>query len=147
MWGIIGVGQTILEKFQAPKLAGFDGVEPLSHLDRNEVLKARDTTGLIIPSVCNAMHWKYLLSDPDPKVRQEGVTSLKVTLEDAKAYGAGTVLLVPVRVSDTVSYDECWKRSVQEIKKLIPLAEQLNVKIAIENVWNNFLSAPWKPLM
>jgi len=106
MWGIIGVGQTILEKFQAPKLAGFDGVEPLSHLDRNEVLKARDTTGLIIPSVCNAMHWKYLLSDPDPKVRQEGVTALKVSLEDAKAYGAGTVLLVPVRVSDTVSYDE-----------------------------------------
>lgn len=142
MWGSIGVGQTILEKFQAAKLAGFDGVEPLSHLERNEVLKARDTTGLIIPSVCNAMHWKYLLSDPDPKVREEGVTALKVSLEDAKAYGADTVLLVPGRVSDTVSYDDCWKRSVQEIKKAIPLAEQLNVKIAIENVWNNFLLSP-----
>lgn len=142
MWGSIGVGQTILEKFQAAKLAGFDGVEPLSHLDRNEVLKARDATGLIIPSVCNAMHWKFLLSDPDPKVREEGVTALKVSLEDAKAYGADTVLLVPGRVSDTVSYDDCWKRSVQEIKKVIPLAEQLNVKIAIENVWNNFLLSP-----
>ena len=142
MWGNIGVGQTILEKFQAAKLAGFDGVEPLSHLHRNEVLKARDITGLIIPSVCNAMHWKYLLSDPDPKVREEGVTALKVSLEDAKAYGADTVLLVPGRVSDTVSYDECWKRSVEEIKKVIPLAEQLNVKIAIENVWNNFLLSP-----
>lgn len=142
MWGSIGVGQSILEKFQAAKLAGFDGIEPMSHLDRNEVLKARDTTGLIIPSVCNAMHWKFLLSDPDPKVREEGVTALKVSLEDAKAYGADTVLLVPGRVSDTVSYDDCWKRSVQEIKKAIPLAEQLNVKIAIENVWNNFLLSP-----
>lgn len=142
MWGNIEVGKTILEKFQAAKLAGFDGVEPMSHLDRNEVLKARDTTGLIIPSVCNALHWKYLLSDPDPKVREEGVAALKVSLEDAKAYGADTVLLVPGRVSDTVSYDDCWKRSVQEIKKVIPLAEKLNVKIAIENVWNNFLLSP-----
>jgi L-ribulose-5-phosphate 3-epimerase len=142
MWGSIGVGQTILEKFQAAKLAGFDGVEPMSHLDRNEVLKARDTTGLIIPSVCNAMHWKFLLSDPDPKLRAEGVAALKVSLEDAKAYGADTVLLVPGRVSETVSYDDCWKRSVEEIKKVIPFAEQLNVKIAIENVWNNFLLSP-----
>ena len=142
MWESIGVGQTILEKFQAAKLAGFDGVELMSHLDRNEVLKARDTTGLIIPSVCNAMHWKFLLSDPDPKVREMGVAALKVSIEDAKAYGADTVLLVPGRVSDKVSYDDCWKRSVEEIKKLIPFAEELNVKIAIENVWNNFLLSP-----
>lgn len=142
MWGNIGVGKTISEKFQAAKLAGFDGVEPMSHLDRNEVLKARDETGLIIPSVCNALHWKFLLSDPDPKVREEGVAALKVSLEDAKAYGADTVLLVPGRVSESVSYDDCWKRSVEEIKKVIPLAEKLNVKIAVENVWNNFLLSP-----
>lgn len=142
MWGSIGVGKMISEKFQAAKLAGFDGVEPMSHLDRNEVLKARDATGLIIPSVCNALHWKFLLSDPDPKVREEGVAALKVSLEDAKAYGADTVLLVPGHVSETVSYDDCWKRSVEEIKKVIPLAEKLNVKIAIENVWNSFLLSP-----
>jgi hexulose-6-phosphate isomerase len=142
MWGSIGVGQTILEKFQAAKLAGFDGVEVMSHLARNEVLKARDTTGLIIPSVCDALHWKFLLSDPDSRVREEGVAALKVSLEDAKAYGADTVLLVPGRVSDIVSYDDCWKRTVEEIKKVIPFAEQLNVKIAVENVWNNFLLSP-----
>lgn len=142
MWGSIGVGQTISEKFQAAKLAGFDGVEVMSHLDRNEVLKARDATGMVIPSVCNALHWKYLLSDPDPKVREEGIAALKVSLEDAKVYGADTVLLVPGRVSEAVGYDECWKRTIEEIKKVIPLAEQLKVKIAIENVWNNFLLSP-----
>lgn len=142
MWGSIGVGKTISEKFQAAKQAGFDGVEVMSHLDRTEVLKARDETGLPIPSVCNALHWKFLLSDPDPKVREEGVAALKLSLEDAKLYGADTVLLVPGRVSEAVSYDECWRRTVEEIKKVIPLAEQLNVKIAIENVWNNFLLSP-----
>lgn len=143
MWGSIGVGKTILEKFQLAKQAGFDGVEPMSHLDRNEVLKARDATGLPIPSVCGAMHWKLPLSDPDPKIREEGIAALKVTLEDAKAYGADTILLVPGRVSETVSYDDCWNRSVEEIKKAIPLAEKLKVKIAIENVWNNFLLSPF----
>ncbi|MBE3141046.1 MAG: sugar phosphate isomerase/epimerase, partial [Thermoplasmata archaeon] len=142
MWGSIGVGETILEKFQLAKQAGFEGIEPMSHLDRNEVLKARDATGLSIPSVCGSLHGKLPLSHPDPKIREEGLAGLKVTLEDAKAYGADTVLLVPGRVSDTVSYDDCWKRSVEEIRKVIPLAEKLNVNIAIENVWNNFLLSP-----
>ena len=142
MWGSIGVGETILEKFQLAKQAGFEGIEPMSHLDRNEVLKARDATGLSIPSVCGSLHGKLPLSHPDPKIREEGLAGLKVTLEDAKAYGADTILLVPGRVSETVSYDDCWKRSVEEIRKVIPLAEKLNVNIAIENVWNNFLLSP-----
>ena len=142
MWGGIGVGKTIMERFQAAKQAGFDGVEPDSHLNRNEVLKARDATGLIIPSVCDSMHWKLSLSSPDPKVREDGVEALKVALEDAKTYGADTVLLVPGRVNETISYDECWDRSVEGIKKAIPFAEKMGVKIAVENVWNSFLLSP-----
>jgi L-ribulose-5-phosphate 3-epimerase len=142
MWGSIGIGQTIMEKFQAAKTAGFDGVEVMSHLDRNEVLKARDVTGLTIPSVCGANHWKYPLSDPDPSIREQGVASLKVSMEDAVAYGADTVLLVPGRVNDKVSYDDCWTRSVEELKKVLPAAINMKVKIGLENVWNNFLISP-----
>ncbi len=142
MWGNIGFGTTILEKFQAAKAAGFDGVEVMSPLNREEVLKAKELTGLIIPSVCGSLHGKYSLSDPDPAIRAKGVEALKVTLEDAKIYGADTILLVPGRVSETVSYDECWDRSVAEINKVIPFAEKLGVTIAIENVWNNFLLSP-----
>jgi L-ribulose-5-phosphate 3-epimerase len=142
MWGSIGVGKTIMEKFQAAKEAGFDGVEPMSHLNRKEVLAARDATGLTIPSVCGELHWKYLLSDPDQKIRELGVEALKVTLQDANIYGADTVLLVPGKVTDTVTYDQCWNRCIEEIKKVIPVAEKLRVKIALENVWNNFLISP-----
>jgi L-ribulose-5-phosphate 3-epimerase len=142
MWGSIGFGETIMDKFQAAKNAGFDGVEVMSHLNRTEVLNARDATGMIIPSVCGANHWKFPLSDPDPAIREQGVEALKVSLEDAAAYGADTVLLVPGRVSETVSYDDCWNRSVEEIKKVVPTAINLKVKIAFENVWNNFLISP-----
>jgi hexulose-6-phosphate isomerase len=142
MWGSIEVGKTILEKFQAVKRAGYDGVEVDSHLDRNEVLKAGESTGMKIHSVCDSRHWKSVLSSPDPKVREEGVEALKVALEDAKTFGADAVLLVPGRVTDSVSYDECWNRSSEEIKKAVPFAEKLKVKIAVENVWNNFLLSP-----
>jgi L-ribulose-5-phosphate 3-epimerase len=142
MWGSIGVGETIMEKFQAAKDAGFDGVEVMSHLDRAEVIKARDATGLLIPSVCGALHWKFPLSDPDPAIREQGIAALKMSLEDASVYGADTVLLVSGRVSDIVSYDDCWNRSVEEIRKVIPIAISLKVKIALENVWNNFLISP-----
>lgn len=142
MWGGIGVGKTIMEKFEAAKLAGFDGIEADSHLNRQEVLKAAGATGLKIPSVCNSQHWKYLMSSPDAAVREQGVEAMKTALEDAAEYGADTVLLVPGRVTDSVRYDECWDRSVGEIMKVVPLAEKLKVKIAIENVWNNFLLSP-----
>ena len=142
MWGNIGYGKTIMEKFQAAKDAGFEGVEVYSHLDRNEVLAARDATGLIIPSVCDTKHWDFPLSDPDPAVREQGAAALKLSLEDAAAYDADTVLLVPGRVNEKVSYDDCWMRSTDEIKKVVPVAINLKVKIAVENVWNNFLISP-----
>ncbi len=81
-------------------------------------------------------------SHPDPKIRAEGLEALKVTLEDAKLYGADTALLVPGFVNQSVSYNDCWERTVEEIKKAIPFAEKNQVKIAVENVWNNFLLSP-----
>lgn len=142
MWGSIDMGRTVLEKFQAAKLAGYDGIEVDSHLDRKEILQARDYTGLPVHSVCDSRHWEMPLSSADPKVREGGVEALKVALEDAKTFGADAVLLVPGRVTDAVGYDECWNRSSEEIRKALPFAEKVNVKIAVENVWNNFLLSP-----
>jgi L-ribulose-5-phosphate 3-epimerase len=106
------------------------------------VLRARDATGLAIPSVCDRVHWSKPLSSPDPKVRAEGVEALKQTLRDAKHYGASSVLLVPAVVNKEIAYNDAYTRSQAEIRKAIPLAEELGVKIACENVWNDFLLSP-----
>src|SRR5258707_15864833 len=142
MWATVGMKGSVLEKMKAIKAAGFDGVEMMSHMDQKEVLSARDETGLIIPSVCGMHHWAKPLSDPNPKVREEGLEALKQTLRDAKAYGASSVLLVPAVVNKDVSYNDAYTRSQAEIRKAIPLAEELGVKIAVENVWNYFLLSP-----
>jgi hexulose-6-phosphate isomerase len=52
------------------------------------------------------------------------------------------VLLIPAVVSKEVWYDDAYQRSQAEIRKALPLAEKLEVSIALENVWNNFLVSP-----
>lgn len=140
MWATVGGKGSTLEKMKAVKAAGFDGVEMMSHLNQTDVLQAREETGLEIPSVCGERHWKLPLSHPDPKVRAEGLAALQQTLRDAKAYGAGSILLVPGVVNSEVNFDECWQQSIEQIRLAIPLAQELGVKISIENVWNNFIT-------
>ena len=142
MFGTVGLKGTTLEKFQAVKQAGIEGVEPNSHMNQDEVLRARDATGLELPSVCCATHWDQPLTDANPAVREKGLEGLKTALRDAHRYGATSVLLVPAVVTKQVSYAEAYDRSQAQIRKALPLAEELKVKIAIENVWNRFLLSP-----
>ena len=143
-YGMIGDGSTVLEKFQSAKAAGFEGVEidSPSDLDLEEVKAAMAETGLVVPGVVDSIHWQQCLSDPDPAVRAKGLAALEGALRDAKAVGATTVLLVPGVLNNNVSYGEVWTRSQEEIRKVLPLCEELDVKIAIENVWNGFLMGP-----
>jgi len=142
MWGTIPGEGSVHDKMKAVKAAGFDGVELNSHMDRAEVKAALADTGLEVPSVCNARHWAKPLSSPDPAARAEGQEALERTLRDAHACGAGSILLVPGVVNESTTYEECWLRSIESIRRALPLATELGVTISIENVWNNFITMP-----
>lgn len=143
-YGMIGEGSSILEKFQLAKDVGFDGVEMDSpnNLDPDEVLAAKEATGIGIPGVVDSAHWTHTLGDPDAAVRAKGVSALETALRDCKTYGGTTVLLVPGLVNLKMPYHLVYERSQAEIRRVLPLAEELGVKIALENVWNNFLLSP-----
>src|SRR6266480_5812772 len=142
MYSTIGVKGSVLEKFRAMKEAGFEGVEPMGAMNRDEVLAAFKETGLQAASVCDHIHWAKPFSAADEATRQLGLDGLLLSLRDAHDYGAGSVLLVPGIARDGVSYEQCWERSIVEIKKAIPVAKDLGVKISIENVGNNFITSP-----
>ena len=143
-YGMIREGKSVLEKFQLVADIGYDGVEldSPSGLNRDEVLAAKEATGLAIPGVVDSVHWNQTLGDPDATVRAKGLEGLLTALRDCKAYGGTTVLLVPGVVNGSLPYHLVYERSQAEIKKALPLAESLGVKIAFENVWNNFLLSP-----
>src|SRR5437867_3546085 len=131
----------LLEKFKLLKAAAFEGVEPPSHLDQDEVLRARDETGLAIPSVSCGKHSRAL-SHASAEQRAAGVEGVKQALRDAKRYGASSILVVPGDVSQEISYADAYQRVQTELRKAVPLAEELGVKMALENVWNHFLLSP-----
>lgn len=143
-YGMIKTNGSIEEKFNLIKSLGFLGVEvdSPSGIDKDEAVKARDKTGIAIHGVIDSVHWRDTLSDPDDKIRAKGLAALKGALDDAKVYGADTVLLVPGVVNKDVSYEQCWERSSAEVRKALATAEKNNVKIAIEVVWNNFITKP-----
>ncbi|MCA9277687.1 MAG: sugar phosphate isomerase/epimerase [Phycisphaeraceae bacterium] len=142
--GMIGVGTTIEEKFAAARDAGFDGVELDSpgNIKVDEVRSAMEKTGIRVPGVVNSTHWSKPFSHPDESVRSEMRESLKQSIRDCAAVGGTTVLLVPGVVNKDVLYEDAWTRSQSEIKGLLRYAQEHNITIALENVWNNFLLSP-----
>ena len=143
-YDMIGVKGTPTDKFNAIKKLGFLGVEINSPagLKLDEVVAATKETGILVHGVIDSVHWSDTLSSPDEKVRAKGLKALLGGIADAKIVGADTVLLVPGVVNKEVTYEQCWERSTAEVKKAIGVAEKTGVKIAIEVVWNNFLTKP-----
>jgi hexulose-6-phosphate isomerase len=145
-FGMIRIDGSIEDKFRLIKGLGFAGVEmdSPSNVNVKEAVAARDKTGIDIHGVVDSIHWNVRLSDPNADVRAKGLEGLKTALRDCKAYGGTTVLLVPGAVRDpkNENYDQVWDRSAAEVRKAIPLAKELGIKIGIETVWNNFITKP-----
>jgi L-ribulose-5-phosphate 3-epimerase len=132
------------QKFALAKKCGFEGVElngPIQDLAvAKEVGAQAKQAGVPIHSVVNG--WGGPLSDPRPERVEKGLASMEVSLRCAQAVGADAVLLVPAVVTEEVGYGEAWERSQKNVRKLLPLAKELQVTIAVENVWNKFLLSP-----
>ena len=135
-----------VDRFRIAVDAGFAGVEMQTIADAaqaEDVRKASAASGLRVHSVMNMDHWKFPLSSPDPDVVSKSVTGMETSLRNAKLWGADTVLLVPAVVNAETSYRDAWARSQKVIReRLLPLATELKVVIAVEEVWNKFLLSP-----
>ena len=133
------------DRFKLVRDTGFEVVQALTEPDeRNatEMKRAADAANIRIDSVMNVDHWQYPLSSSDPTVVEKSLSGMRTSLRNAKLWGSDVVLLVPAVVNPQTSYRDAWTRSQMQIRKLIPLAEELKVVIAIEEVWNKFLLSP-----
>lgn len=143
-WSMIEGERSILETFEMLAELGFDGVELDAPNDfaPAEILAASKATGVAVPGVINARHWATPLTHPDAEVRNACITASIEAMRQAKAVGAETMLLVPGVVTEETSYSTAYRLAVEGIEKLLPHAEEIGVKIGLENVWNAFLLSP-----
>ena len=134
------------ERFAIARDAGFEAVEMQTVTREEEAAEAREaarSTGLRIHSVMNMEHWSSPLSSSDPAVVARSVTGMETSLKNAALWGADTVLLVPAVVDANTSYKDAYTRSQRVIReRLLPMARDLKVVIAVEEVWNKFLLSP-----
>jgi hexulose-6-phosphate isomerase len=137
--GMIQVPGSLIDKFNAAKTAGFDGVE-MSAPNQNvaAVKEAIRETGLPVDGSIVTTHWNVRHTDPSPEVRAQALDTFRRALADTHAVGGNTVLLVAGHGKDGTK-EEVWKRCVDNISQAIPLAAELGVYIAVENVWNHFM--------
>ncbi|MBP1996033.1 sugar phosphate isomerase/epimerase family protein [Paenibacillus eucommiae] len=135
--------------------AGYDAVE-LNLYEPGSIGLTMDTTaaeaekignlarshGLQLRSLSTGLLWQHPLSSADASVREQGRRVVTKQLELAELLGIDTVLVVPGAVNPDTSYDQCYERSLGELKLLAPEAEKRNTRIGVENVWNKFLLSP-----
>lgn len=134
-----------LDRFKMARDVGFDVVQAPTEMDQRnaeQIKKGAEEANIRIDSVMNMGHWQHPLSSSDAATVEKGLEGMRTSLHNAKLWGADAVLLVPAIVNPQTSYLDAWTRSQTQIRKLIPTAEELNVVIAIEEVWNDFLLSP-----
>ena len=133
------------ERFKLAREVGFEVVQAPTTPDKHEadeIGKAAEAANIRIDSVMNMAHWKYPLSSASAEEVATSMEGMRTSLHNAKLWGADAVLLVPAVVNAQTTYQQAWERSQKQIRKLIPLAAELKVVIAIEEVWNKFLLSP-----
>ncbi|MCE2615919.1 MAG: sugar phosphate isomerase/epimerase family protein [Phocaeicola sp.] len=143
-YGMIDEALSLEDKCRLVKDLGFDGIEFNSPLEFSvaTLLKAKEKTGIELPSTVNKDHWSKPLSDPDNSVREAIIQSVTKSLEETQELGGDTVLVVPGVVNEKVPYEQAYNTALESIRKLIPVVERTGVRIGLENVWNNFILSP-----
>jgi hexulose-6-phosphate isomerase len=134
------------ERFAMARAAGFDAIEMQTVArdeEAQEIREAAAKAGIRIHSVMNMDHWRLPISSSDPDVVSRSVSGMETSLKNAALWGADAVLLVPAVVDAATAYRDAYTRSQRVIReRLLPLARDLKVAIAVEEVWNKFLLSP-----
>jgi len=135
-------GATFRERCDLLRDCGFDGVDAVtpSELDVDALHSAAEAAGIEVANVLAGRSLRWVLADPDPEVRAYGREGLERSLCDAVVLGAGSVMLpslLPPAVSPTAER----KTTAEELRRVLPLAGKLGIRIAIDNCWNGFLDS------
>ncbi|HUU58680.1 MAG TPA: sugar phosphate isomerase/epimerase family protein [Phycisphaerae bacterium] len=159
MLGGLDGGKPIEEAFGEARKMGYDGVEltfghgefgpGISEARCREIRDAARRLDLKLESLATGVYWTQSLSDPRASVRSKAVAFTREYLQAAKWLGVKQVLVVPGAVdvafmpdARVVPYAQVWKLSAESLRKCLPTARKLGVTLAIENVWNFFLTDP-----
>lgn len=147
-WGMVGVKGSIVEKFEAMKRIGYDGIElnsPTGNKKRiEEFVAASKKTGMPIHGTVNSKHWakEHSVAANSKEHRAQSIKTIKQCIEDTRAVGGDAMLLVCGVQGRDGTQEQVWEKALDSINQCLPTASKNGVRILFENVWNNFCQTP-----
>ena len=146
--------------FRRAALMGFAGVQlyleirdGLLNLDTPgktlaEIRRQAEAEGVALPTL-EIAPLQYSFTADDERQRRYGIEVVSRAMETAKVLGSPGVLVIPGYVgkmwdpqADQVYYEDAYQRTLDCLRELAPLAEQLDIWMLVEPIWNMFLLSP-----
>ncbi len=162
VFGGFGPNRTPDEFIDFAAAQGLDGIEltfgdalaeDVSEEECSRIAAYAKGMGVGLRTMASGHYGVESLGADDEAERRRAVAFTRRYLQVAAWLGVKTVLVVPGSTSvawdpsrPRVAYKRCWEQSTKSIRELLPLADELDVDIALENVWMRFLLSPmeWK---
>jgi len=150
--------QSIESALEQTKNYGFDALElsvsnegiintNISKEECRIIRQKINDSGIFVDSIATGMSWGISPTSEDKATRNKSISLHKDALQVASNLGCKALLFVPGVVkspisSEIVRYDKALDRIRDAINQLLPIAEDLDVDLCMENVWNGFFYSP-----
>ena len=150
--------QSIESALEQTKTYGFDALElgistegvlttKTSKAECAQIRKTINESGIFVDSLTNGLSWGVSPTSNDETTRAHSIRLHKDAIQVASNLGCKAFLFVPGVVkspisSEIVRYDKALERIRDAINQLLPISEDLDVDLCMENVWNGFFYSP-----
>ena len=140
------------------KSSGFDALELSvssegivnTNTSKTECITIRkkiDDSGIFVDSIATGMSWGVSPTSDDESIRKHSIRLHQDAIKVASHLDCKALLFVPGVVKSPISpeivrYDRALDRLREAINQMLPIAEDLNVDLCMENVWNGFFYSP-----
>ena len=111
------------------------------------IRKKIEDSGVFVDSIATGMSWGVSPTSNDKSIREKSISLHQDALKVANYLDCKALLFVPGVVKSPISpeivrYDRALARLREAINQMLPIAEDLNVDLCMENVWNGFFYSP-----
>ena len=111
------------------------------------IRKKINDSGVFVDSIATGMSWGVSPTSEDESIRKQSISLHQDAIKVASHLECKALLFVPGVVKSPISpeivrYDRALDRLREAINQCLPIAEDLNVDLCMENVWNGFFYSP-----
>ena len=111
------------------------------------IRKKINDSGVFVDSIATGMSWGVSPTSDDESIRKQSINLHQDAIKVASYLDCKALLFVPGVVKSPISpeivrYDRAVDRLREAINQWLPIAEDLNIDLCMENVWNGFFYSP-----